>query len=49
MKKVKNNKTNEVTCEDYRNAIMKIIEEIHDPDLLRRIYEYSEHKQLHEK
>lgn len=47
MKKVKD-KTNAVTCEDYRDAIMKNIEEIHDPNLLKRICEYSAHNQLDE-
>lgn len=48
MKKAKE-ETNAVTCEDYRDAITKIIEEIQNPNLLKRIYEYCEHKQLHEK
>lgn len=47
MKKVKD-ETNTVTCENYRAAIMKNIGEIHDPNLLKRIYEYSEHNQLDE-
>lgn len=49
MKKVKDDKTNAVACEDYRDAIMKIVEEIRDPDLLKKIYEYAEHRQLHGK
>ncbi|MEE1492908.1 MAG: hypothetical protein UGF45_13110 [Massilioclostridium sp.] len=49
MKKVKDDKTNAVACDDFRDAIMKIVEEIRDPDLLKKIYEYAEHRQLHGK
>ena len=47
MENAKNTETNYASRKDYLEAISRITKAITDVEILKKIYEYAEHKSLH--